>query len=100
MSVDYEENKSWSQAAGWILVILLCGAIVGWGYLNFFNVKDAPRHFDHGSLQDVPGQSIYSSSMPSDVRPAPPQILPLPEAHGQPAGKMPAALTTQPGGRP
>jgi hypothetical protein len=66
---------------GWILLLCLCAALVGWGMAQFWLVKDSPRAWNHGALPEAPGESAYSSSTTRPASaPAPRQLAPLPEA--------------------
>jgi hypothetical protein len=73
---QYEENRRISAGWGWAIIIVLCAAVLGWGYFRFRAVPDAPRHWDFGELPDAPGQSIYSTSQPTQTSPA--RQVPLP----------------------
>lgn len=79
MPVHYEEHREIRPVWGWVVLFIACVAIVAWGVLNYLTIPDLPRRWDMGVLRDVPGQSIYSSAVPSPRAPIPRQMAPLPE---------------------
>jgi hypothetical protein len=116
-----------SALAGWLVVFLICLALLGWGLINYATIRDAPRRFDLGAVPDAPGESEYSLSPPPPRQPArQPQMAPLPEAIGPrqstpgagqaatrpgnmfsaeraavpPSAAVPSTAATRPGGRP
>jgi len=75
------EERGAGAAAGWLILLAMCAALVGWGILNYALVRDRPREWDFGVLRDAPGQSVYSTQpTPAAAKSPPRQILPLPEA--------------------
>ena len=95
MSFQYEEHREISSFWGWLILILLCLAIVAWGILNYLLIPDTPRKWDMGVLRDVPGQSIYSTAEPPPAGAVPKQIAPLPELdQWLRAAPKPIAVTT------
>ena len=78
--MEPERPESHSSLWSWIILLLICAAIIGWGFLQYAFVRDAPREWDYGVLPDAPGQSIYSTAEPAEGRKVPPQIAPLPGA--------------------
>lgn len=83
MAKELNDHKEVSGAWGWAIIALLCVAILGWGYANYFYIKDAPRQWDFATLPDVPSQSVYSTDTPPQPAGAPRQIAPLPEAQSR-----------------
>lgn len=79
MSGQHEEYRYVSGPTGWILIILLCAVIIGWGYLNYFMIHDTPGQWKQGALPDVPGESIYSTDNGPSTQPTR-QVNELPEA--------------------
>jgi hypothetical protein len=77
---DGEERGAADSRAGWLILLAMCAALVGWGILNYALVRDRPREWDFGVLKDTPGQSIYSTQPTPAVAAPPRQIPPLPEA--------------------
>ena len=80
MSMEHEEDKTFSSTASWAIIAIFCAAIIGWGVLTYRLVKDGPRRWDFQNLPDVPAQSIYSSQDTPKGQNVPAQIPPLPEA--------------------
>ena len=76
--MEPERPESRFSPWSWIVLLIICAAIVGWGFLQYAFVPDAPRKPDFGVLPDAPSQSIYSTAEPAAGREAPPQIAPLP----------------------
>jgi hypothetical protein len=103
MGGKYEEFRRISGRASWSVIIGFCLVILGWGYVNYRLIADAPRQWDLGQLPEAPGQSIYTAA-PTPTQYTPPSISPrtlteprqvpeLPEAHPP----RPSALSeTQP----
>lgn len=87
MSEDhiYEEEKNVSQRAGWILLILLSIALLGYGMWLMLTIPDAPRQWNYGALPDIPAQSAYSTMEPSPITTRKNLVEPLPE--GRPLEK-------------
>ena len=63
---EMKGSRPLGQRWAWLIIIVLCAAIVGWGLVNYKLISDAPRQWDFGLLPQVPGQSIYSSSQPAE----------------------------------
>ena len=50
---------------GWLIVIAMAFLFVLWGLFIFFAVGDkGPPPWDFGVIQDVPGESPYSTERP------------------------------------
>ncbi len=101
---NYEENRPVRPAWSWVILILFCAAIVGWGLLNYATIKDRPRAWDFGQLKDTPAESIVSTRRPPPPgAAAPPQIttLPAPSTAEGPASpeSRPATAPVPPGER-
>lgn len=88
MEQKYEEFKTTNSFWSWIILVMLCLAILGWGLANYFLISTPKRDWDYGALPDTPAQSIYSTVKPSESVNPPRQIVPLPEVDS----------STQPGG--
>jgi len=83
----YEEYRSLSTMWSWLIVIGLSILLVATGIVVHRVIRDAPRHWDYGAMETIPGASVYSSVLPEPVTvgPAeidkiPRQIQPLPDA--------------------
>ncbi|MCY2924993.1 MAG: hypothetical protein NT031_06055 [Planctomycetota bacterium] len=79
---EYEvEFTPRGPAAGWVVLLLICVAMLAWGLAIFHFVPDVPRRWDFGTRPDVPGESIYSTQTTPPATPAAPaQLTPLPKA--------------------
>ncbi|MBU5635462.1 hypothetical protein KOM00_01790 [Geomonas sp. Red69] len=75
---DYDEHQELRSPWEWVILIAFSASIMGFGWLVYLLVQDAPRRWDFGQLPDAPAESIYSSEQPR--RKAQRQIRPLPEA--------------------
>ncbi|WP_224959055.1 hypothetical protein [Geomonas subterranea] len=75
---DYDEHQELRSPWEWVILIAFSGSIMGFGWLVYLLVQDAPRRWDFGQLPDAPAESIYSSEQPQ--RKAQRQIRALPEA--------------------
>ncbi|WP_224984102.1 hypothetical protein [Geomonas agri] len=83
---DYDEQQELRSPWEWVILIAFSGAIMGFGWLVYLLVQDAPRRWDFGQLPDAPAESIYSSEEPRgkaqrQIRPLP-EAVPLPPAPG------------------
>lgn len=84
---EYEEFVQISSFASWVILILFCALILGWGMIVEMMVMDAPPQWDFGVLPDTPSQSVYSSApLPPDVN-VPKQIEPVPGSQLPPGEK-------------
>ena len=78
----YEEYEHFPQWLGWLLIIALSDAVIGWAMVLHLSIPDLPRRWDFGAVPDVPAESIYStypSPPPLSEQPPPQQVPPLPE---------------------
>ena len=83
----HEEYREIPQALSWVLLVLLTACVVSWCMFIMMMVEDRPREWDFGALQDVPAQSVYSTSPgtpPFDPKNPPQQMPKLPEAKRSP----------------
>jgi hypothetical protein len=80
MDSEREKHGLLGAARGWIVLIVLCSAIVAWGLVAYFTIRDRPRAWDFGVLPDAPGESVYSTQKAPDQLGASTQVAPLPEA--------------------
>lgn len=56
------------RARTWLFVIALSLALLLWGLFLFFAIGDkGPPTWDFGAVEDVPGQSPYSTQRNSEV---------------------------------
>ncbi len=85
----YEEYKVPSQLVGWILLVLLSLALLGYGMWLMLTIPDAPRRWNYAALPDTPAESVYSTVEPSPITTRQRLIAPLPE--GQPLDTRAAA---------
>ena len=80
----YAEEHELSTRWGWLIIIAFSIAIMGYGWLVYSIIPDAPRKWDFGQLPDTPAESIYSTEEPgASLRPQR-QLLRLPEAQSGP----------------
>jgi len=82
----YDEEKEIPSPWEWVIVILFSAAIMGFGWMVYLLIPDAPRQWDFGQLPDTPAEQIYSTREPDLAQKSPRQIAPLPEARPQPRG--------------
>ncbi len=75
----YEEDKEIPQFAGWVLLILLSLALLGYGMWLMLTIPDAPRKWNYSVLPDTPAESVYSTMEPSPIGTEKKLIAPLPE---------------------
>ncbi|QWV93450.1 hypothetical protein KP004_20190 [Geomonas oryzisoli] len=75
---EYDEHQELRSPWEWVILIAFSAAIMGFGWLVYLLVEDAPRRWDFGQLPDAPAESIYSSEQPHGKVPR--QIRALPEA--------------------
>lgn len=76
----YDEKQELPSPWEWIILTVFSAMIMGFGWMVYLLVADAPRFWDFGQLPDAPGESIYSSITPEKQRMPERQIAPLPEA--------------------
>jgi len=76
----YDEKQELPSPWEWVILIVFSASIMGFGWLVYLLVPDAPRHWDFGQFPDAPAESIYSTEQPDLARKPQPQIQPLPEA--------------------
>jgi hypothetical protein len=96
--IEHEEHRAIPQWLSWALLVLLTIGVVSWCMFLMMMVMDAPREWDFGAFQDVPGQSIFSTRPgvpPFDPKNTPLQMPKLPEAKRSPKNSETSA---QPGG--
>ena len=59
------DQQTKTSLRGWFIVIAMTFLFVLWGLLIFFAVGDkGPPPWDFGVIQDVPGESPYSTDKP------------------------------------
>jgi hypothetical protein len=75
--IPFREIGPWRA---WILPIALAAFVISLSFSIHHFIRDRPRSWDFGARPDVPGQSIYSTRVPSLGQPVPRQLEPLPEA--------------------
>lgn len=81
----YDEKQELPSPWEWVILVAFSSAIMGFGWLVYLLVPDAPRDWDFGQLPDAPAESIYSSEQPKGAREPQRQIPALPEAEPLPA---------------
>jgi hypothetical protein len=84
----YDEHQEIPSPWEWVILVLFSAAIMGFGWLVYLLVDDAPRRWDFGQLPDTPAESIYSTEKPGLSRKPKRQVIQLPEA--VPFSKKPA----------
>ncbi len=92
---DYEEARLVGALWGWVLIVVLCLILVGWGLFSYAVVRDAPRQWDYGALPEPPAASVYTTSGPSAGAPQR-QIAPLPNAQPWPGLQAPPPQEVKP----
>lgn len=75
---DYEEYHTLRAPWGWVLIGLLCLSLIGWAFFNYLLVRNAPRHWDYGSVSEAPSSSIYTTYRPPSGPTSERQLEPLP----------------------
>lgn len=80
---EYDEQLELRSPWEWIILVALTASIMGFGWLAYLLIQDAPRRWDFGQLPDAPAESIYSSEQPANKGRR--QIQALPEAVPLPA---------------
>ncbi len=93
----YDEKQELPSPWEWVILVLFCASIMGFGWLVYLLVPDGARHWDFGQLPDAPAESIYSTDQPDLKKPPKLQIWPLPEA--EPLRPLPARAAGTPEGR-
>lgn len=62
-TVAMEQVENGSRLRTWALLLAVAAAIVLWGLLVFFVLGDrGPGPWDFGQVEDVPGESPYSTA--------------------------------------
>jgi len=75
--IRYEGDfKLLPPALGWAAVIVAAGLVITWGVLAKRFIPDRPREWDFGAVPATPGESIFSTELPEQLWPAPPQLRP------------------------
>jgi hypothetical protein len=82
----YDEEHELPAFWGWLFVITFSAAIMGFGWLVYLLIPDAPRLWDFGQLPDTPAESIYSTEEPGISKRPHRQVGRLPEAQPQTPG--------------
>ncbi len=77
MSEPQENDSAAGARWGWAIAIAIALALLAWGLANYAFVRDAPREWNFGALDDTPARSIYSTTEPARS-PQPPAQFPLP----------------------
>ena len=80
----YEEYHELSAPWGWLLLVLLCLALIGWGLLNYAAVRGGERQWDYGALPETPASSVFTTSEPKSLTTTERQVEPLPDARPMP----------------
>jgi hypothetical protein len=61
------DNKT--EFRSWVIIFVLAVLFVAWGLFIFFTVGDkGPPAWDFGVVEDIPGQSSYSTHPPRQGR--------------------------------
>jgi len=81
----YEEHQELPSPWEWVIITVFSASIMGFGWMVYLLVDEAPRYWDFGQLPDAPAESIYSTSRPSAGKPQK-QIWTLPEARPRAPG--------------
>ena len=82
----YVEERELPSPWEWVIIVVFSAFIMGFGWLVYCLVPDAPRRWDFGQLPDTPAEGIYSTDEPDPARRSPRQVPRLPEAQPQNAG--------------
>ena len=85
---QYEEYHVLPAPWGWVIVALLCLALIGWGLLNYALVRDREREWDYGALPETPGSSVFTTSEPPQEASPRRQMAPLPDARPLPGQEV------------
>lgn len=76
----FEEEHELPSPWEWVIVAALSASLVGFGWLVYALVPDAPRTWDFGQLPDAPAESIFSTELPKATARPQRQLPRLPEA--------------------
>jgi len=80
-------NKT--EFRSWIIIFVLAVLFVAWGLFIFFTVGDkGPPSWDFGVVQDIPGESPYSTHRTTGTREAAPESQHTLGKPSQVEGKM------------
>ncbi len=95
-----EEDRSAAGARwGWVIAVGIALGLIAWGLAHYAFVRDAPREWNFGELEDTPARSAYSTTQPS-MSPPPPRQLPVPPKAAKKPPTAPPAPGDQEGGTP
>lgn len=76
----YDEQQELPSPWEWVIIIAFSASLMGFGWLVYLLVPDAPRRWDFGQLPDAPAESIYSTEQPDISGKPRQQVWTLPEA--------------------
>jgi len=79
----YDEDQKLPSPWEWVIIVAFSASIMGFGWLVYLAIPDAPRQWDFGQLPDTPAEYIYSTDQPDLSKKPARQIPRLPEAHPQ-----------------
>jgi hypothetical protein len=82
----YDEDQELPSPWEWVIIVLFSAAIMGFGWMVYLLIPDAPRQWDFGQLPDTPAEYIYSTHEPDPAKRVPRQIPQLPESQPQQQG--------------
>jgi hypothetical protein len=98
-SADHEHGKSLRKS--WMIVFGIASAFLIWGFTIYFAVGDkGPPRWDYSVIEDVPGQSPYSTLRTKDFSgliPKPMHSIDVPEQHVNEPPKKPESVQQTPG---
>lgn len=87
---QYEESHELSARWGWLLIVVLCLALLGWGLVNYVAVRNAPRQWDYGAVPEAPASSEFTTSEPAPLTTKQRQVERLPNARPLPSQQQEA----------
>jgi hypothetical protein len=70
-----ETQKRDTGLRGWLIILTIAILFLGYGFFMFFAVGDkGPPIWDFGVVQDIPGESIYSTHSSGASEPEPQHV--------------------------
>ena len=62
---DNNPNHGKGAARSLLFIFVLAASFLAWGFLLFYTIGDkGPPPWDFGIVQDIPGESVYSTHQP------------------------------------
>jgi hypothetical protein len=71
---QYEQQQPLPIVWTWFGLILTACLLIGWGVLLEHVIPTSPRYWDFDTYIDIPAESMFSTFLPPEGVPVPPQI--------------------------